>query len=327
MGDAGRDQHIDLVRFGYDAVSERYRGDDDRPPEHAAWLRSLSPRLPPRTDVLDLGCGCGVPVSRELTALGHEVVGVDLSDRQVERARRLVPQARFIRADATEISFDEGTFDAIVCLYMLIHVPLDRQERLLRRMRNWQRPGGVLLATVGARAWSGHDDWLGSGAPMWWSHADAGSYRRWLTAAGFATELQPPPVRVRFWVSGCARDRSARSNRRRTPRSARRATGCRRADGGSRPARAGRRRTSSRAGAVLCARPVPGGCRISWSGASPVRWPGTMLVGPGRGRGIGTRHQRLGMNRHRAQPPDASSVAADSAGPAHSQPSSRDRSG
>jgi SAM-dependent methyltransferase len=189
VGDAVRDQHIDLVRLGYDAVSERYRGDDDRPPEYAGWLRYLSSRLPPRAEVLDLGCGCGVPVSSELTALRHKVVGVDLSDRQVERARRLVPQARFIRADATEISFDDGTFDAIVCLYMLIHVPLDRQERLIYRMRNWLRPGGVLLATVGARAWSGHeDDWLGSGAPMWWSHADAASYRRWLTAAGFAIE-------------------------------------------------------------------------------------------------------------------------------------------
>jgi SAM-dependent methyltransferase len=189
MGDAGRDQHIDLVRLGYDAVSERYRADDDRPPEYAGWLRALTRRLPPRADVLDLGCGCGVPVSRELTARGHEVVGVDLSDRQVERARRLVPQARFICADATGISFGDAAFDAIVCLYMLIHVPLDRQERLLRRMRVWLRPGGVLLATVGATAWHGHeDDWLGSGAPMWWSHADAATYRRWLEAAGFTLE-------------------------------------------------------------------------------------------------------------------------------------------
>jgi SAM-dependent methyltransferase len=142
MGDAGRDQHIDLVRRGYDAVSEHYRGDDDRPPEYAGWLRSLSLRLPPRADVLDLGCGCGVPVSRELTALGHKVVGVDLSDRQVERARRLVPQARFIRADATEISFDEATFDAIVCLYMIKYRMAAKDtfqpiEAVARRARRW----------------------------------------------------------------------------------------------------------------------------------------------------------------------------------------------
>jgi SAM-dependent methyltransferase len=188
MGDESRD-HIDLVRVGYDAVSERYRGDDDRPPEYTAWLRSLAARLPSRADVLDLGCGCGVPVSRELTALDHQVVGVDLSDRQIERARRLVPQARFIRADATEITFPHATFDAVICLYMLIHIPLERQEPLLHRMRRWLRPGGVLLATVGTRAWTGHeDDWLGSGARMWWSHVDARTYRHWIAEAGFTIE-------------------------------------------------------------------------------------------------------------------------------------------
>ena len=107
MGEAVHDRNIDLVRLGYDAVSERYRADDDRPLEYTGWLRALSRRLPPCVDVLDLGCGCGVPVSRELTALGHKVVGVDLSQRQVERARLLVPHARFVRADATEISFEE----------------------------------------------------------------------------------------------------------------------------------------------------------------------------------------------------------------------------
>jgi SAM-dependent methyltransferase len=189
MGDAGHDQHIELVRLGYDAVSERYRGDDDRPPEYAAWLRVLSARLPPRARVLDLGCGCGVPVSRELAALRHDVVGVDLSTHQIERARRLVPQARFSHADATEISFPEATFDAVVCLYLLIHVPLHRQAPLIHQMHRWLRPGGVLVGTVGARAWSGHeDDWLSSGAPMWWSHADAATYRRWFTGAGFTID-------------------------------------------------------------------------------------------------------------------------------------------
>lgn len=188
MSDAGRYQ-VDLVRIGYDAVSERYRGDHDRPSAYGAWLQALTARLPAHADVLDLGCGCGVPVSRELGGLRHRVVGVDVSDRQIERARRLAPQARFLRADATEVSFPDAAFDAVVCLYMLIHVPLPLQESLLRRIHRWLRPGGVLLATVGATAWSGHeDDWLGSDARMWWSHADAATYRRWFTEAGFTIE-------------------------------------------------------------------------------------------------------------------------------------------
>jgi len=42
---------------------------------------------------------------------------VDISDVQIERARRLVPGATFIRADVTEIDFPAAGFDAVVCLY------------------------------------------------------------------------------------------------------------------------------------------------------------------------------------------------------------------
>ena len=32
------------------------------------------------------------------------------------------------------------------------------------------------------------ENWLGGGAPMWWSHADADTNRSWLTGAGFTVE-------------------------------------------------------------------------------------------------------------------------------------------
>jgi 2-polyprenyl-3-methyl-5-hydroxy-6-metoxy-1,4-benzoquinol methylase len=31
-------------------------------------------------------CGCGVPMARHLTALGHRVLGIDISRTQIERA-------------------------------------------------------------------------------------------------------------------------------------------------------------------------------------------------------------------------------------------------
>ena len=52
------------------------------------------------------------------------MTGVDLSEVQIERARQLVPRATFIRADATEVAFPTESFDAVVCLFALIHIPL-----------------------------------------------------------------------------------------------------------------------------------------------------------------------------------------------------------
>jgi 2-polyprenyl-3-methyl-5-hydroxy-6-metoxy-1,4-benzoquinol methylase len=179
----------DVVRRGYDAVSERYRADDDEPPEYLAWLADLRARLPSVASVLDLGCGCGVPISRTLADLGHDVVGVDISPVQVERARRLVPNARFIEADAASLAFAPGSFDAIVCLYMLIHLPHGEQQALIRNFGTWLKPGGVLVATVAATAWTGEEeDWLGGGERMWWSHPGADTYRHWLTTAGLVIE-------------------------------------------------------------------------------------------------------------------------------------------
>lgn len=175
----------ETVRTGYNALSLRYRGDDDTPAEYDRWLAELRDRLPGHRHVLDIGCGCGVPVARHLAADGHQVTGVDISDIQIERARQLVPSAAFIRADATEMDFPPGSFDAVTCLYALIHMPLDRQPRLLHNIARWLRPGGWLLATTGQDAWTGtQDNWLGGPAAMWWSHADAATYRSWLREAG-----------------------------------------------------------------------------------------------------------------------------------------------
>jgi SAM-dependent methyltransferase len=175
----------EIVRRGYDAVSERYRRDDDAPPEYATWTSSLLARLPPQSCVLDLGCGCGVPMARALTDHGHDVTGVDISAVQIERARQLVPAARFIRADVATLTFAPGSFSAIVCLYTLIHLPVEEQHALLHDIGTWPRPDGLLLTTVGATAWTGEEaDWLGSGKRMWWSHPDADTYRRWLAESG-----------------------------------------------------------------------------------------------------------------------------------------------
>ena len=176
---------VEQVRSGYNAVSWRYRGDDDPAHEYDTWLALLQKRIPSHGKVLDIGCGCGIPVARRLAAAGHQVTGVDVSDVQIERARRLVPGAVFFRTDATETGFPPGNFDAVVCLYALIHMPLDRQPRLLRDIARWLRPGGWLLATTGQDAWTGtEDNWLDGPATMWWSQADADSYRTWLGQAG-----------------------------------------------------------------------------------------------------------------------------------------------
>jgi cyclopropane fatty-acyl-phospholipid synthase-like methyltransferase len=117
--------------------------------------------------------------------MGFEVVGLDISHVQVERARRLVPTATFIEADMATWYSEPSAFDAIVSFYALIHVPLTDQQALFPRVRRWLRPGGLFMAIVGAQRWTGVEEYLG--APMFWDRvARSGELKR---------ERRVPPAR------------------------------------------------------------------------------------------------------------------------------------
>lgn len=180
-----------FVRRGYDILSRAYRADDAPEGEYAGWLDQLDSRLAPGSRVLDLGCGCGIPVARRL-ARRYDVTGVDISPVQIARARELVPDATFVCADMTALRLEDASFDAIVSFYALIHLPLAEQPALLQRLRGWLRPGGVFVATVGNGAWTGVEkNWLGvEGGDMWWSHPDFRTFRRWIADAGLRLELE-----------------------------------------------------------------------------------------------------------------------------------------
>jgi len=185
------DDETDLVRRGYDELSCLYRADDASAGRYAPWIAGLRSRLPPGGSVLDLGCGCGVPVARDLAAGGLAVTGVDISEVQIRRARELAPGAEFVRGDVTSVEFGLDSFDAVVSFFALIHLPLEDQPSLLKRIATWLRPGGLFLATTGYWAWTGaEENWLGGGVPMWWSHADVATYRAWITQAGLAIERE-----------------------------------------------------------------------------------------------------------------------------------------
>jgi SAM-dependent methyltransferase len=181
----------EIVRRGYDALSVRYDEAYGGESKYQPLLAELSGRLGAGSSVLDLGCGSGLPVARDLSAAGHRVTGVDFSEVQIARARRNAPAAGFVCADITTVEFEPASFDAIVSFFALIHVPLSEQPPLLARAAGWLRPGGLLVATTGYGAWTGlEENWLDGGAAMWWSHADAATYRDWITSAGLEIERE-----------------------------------------------------------------------------------------------------------------------------------------
>ena len=195
MPDANDDERAsrrDLVRRGYDAISHAYRSDDgaanagtdEHTDNYERWVDELAQLLAPSAKILDLGCGAGVPATRRLAKKNFEVLGLDISAVQIERARQLVPGATFEQADMVTWEHAPAAFDAVVSFYALIHVPLQDQQKLFPKIHRWLRRGGYLLAIVGFERWTGVEDYFGTA--MFWDHADRETYLAWLTEAGLA---------------------------------------------------------------------------------------------------------------------------------------------
>lgn len=159
-----RDPRTQIVADGYDAIGETFAvwreevvGDPRR-----EWEDELVARLEPGARVLELGCGPGTVETRRL-AQSFAVTGVDISPRQVERARAAIPEADFLCADFTELELPADSLDAAVAFYTLNHVPRELLAPLLASANGWLVPGGWLMVAFGTSdnpGWTG--EWLGA---------------------------------------------------------------------------------------------------------------------------------------------------------------------
>jgi SAM-dependent methyltransferase len=118
-------------------------------PEPWAWARRralLLRALRPGERVLDLGCGAGRFVAA-LRDAGADVVGVELAEAALERARRVAPGADLRRVEPDgSLPVGHGEIDLVWCSEVLEHVP--DTVAFLTEVRRVLRPGGRLLATV-----------------------------------------------------------------------------------------------------------------------------------------------------------------------------------
>jgi SAM-dependent methyltransferase len=72
--------------------------------------------------VLDVATGPGYVAGRA-QARGALPVGIDLAEGMLEAARRRHPDLRFVRADAEQLPFEDGSFEAVVGGFVINHLP------------------------------------------------------------------------------------------------------------------------------------------------------------------------------------------------------------
>jgi demethylmenaquinone methyltransferase / 2-methoxy-6-polyprenyl-1,4-benzoquinol methylase len=95
----------------------------------------------PGDRVLDACCGTG-DLALADRAAGGDVVGLDFSERMLERARRKAPDAEWVQGDAMALPFDDDAFDAVTVGFGIRNLP--DLEAGLRELARVTRSGGRL---------------------------------------------------------------------------------------------------------------------------------------------------------------------------------------
>jgi ubiquinone/menaquinone biosynthesis C-methylase UbiE len=96
--------------------------------------------------VLDVATGTGAQ-AREFARTAGEVVGIDLSDAMLRVARKKsrASNLRFQRADATELPFNDSTFD-IACISFALHeMPAPIRTRAIAEMARVTKTRGIVI--------------------------------------------------------------------------------------------------------------------------------------------------------------------------------------
>jgi SAM-dependent methyltransferase len=143
--------HESRTRKSYDTVAERYAAEigDELPgkPLDRALLDCLVELCgADHGPIADVGCGPG-HVTAYLASRGADVLGVDLSEKMIEVARRRNPALRFQVGSMTALPVPDGAWAGAVCAYSIIHVPADRRPTAYAELARAIVPGGWLLAS------------------------------------------------------------------------------------------------------------------------------------------------------------------------------------
>ncbi|MBT1070252.1 class I SAM-dependent methyltransferase [Pelotalea chapellei] len=107
---------------------------------------------------LDVGCGTGGRIIRQLEDQGFAVTGIDVSEEMIHLAIQNHPHASFLEQDICTWKTDRK-FDFIIAWDSIFHLPLQMHRPVVNKLCNLLEKNGVLIYTFGNATGEHTDRW------------------------------------------------------------------------------------------------------------------------------------------------------------------------
>lgn len=147
------------------------------------WLDRFAALLPQRAEILDLGCGPGVPIGRALVARGHALTGVDAAPEMIALFEKNLAGQEAIVADMRTLRL-QRRFDGVLAWNSFFHLSPAAQRGMFPVFREHTKSRAALMFTSGPA----FGEAIGAleGEPLYHASLEPDAYRALLAQTGFA---------------------------------------------------------------------------------------------------------------------------------------------
>lgn len=206
------------LKDSYDAIAEEYTSWSTKGAAiRLSYLNRLLDLLSPsHRDILEVGCGAGIPTIEKLLARDprFRITANDLSSAQIELGKKRLDlvcsgdadRVTWVQGDMMSLNFPDATFDVVLGFYCIQHLPRDEQVVMIRKVAAWLRPGGYMLLNFPADESENvvMTGWMGEKGWVYYSGWDTDKYRQILREAGLhlvLDEVKQDNVKAEFlWI-------------------------------------------------------------------------------------------------------------------------------
>ncbi|NHJ40571.1 MAG: class I SAM-dependent methyltransferase [Asgard group archaeon] len=188
------------IEESYDKMGETYHNFRDNE-KFNNELEKFADLLPVSGNVLDAGCGVGIPVSKFLVRRGFKVTGIDISRKMIDLAKQNVPEATFYQKNILTLDLPGNSFDGIICVYTLWHIPRAEHSFIISNFHRMIKENGLLVINTGVFESEGMSEFFGE--PMLWSNNNPKKTLNYVIDAGFSIIFEGVLKRgeeMQYWI-------------------------------------------------------------------------------------------------------------------------------
>jgi SAM-dependent methyltransferase len=152
------------TRLAYDRAAQKYhelfQNEMQEKEYDRRLLSSFAAHFREGALICDAGCGPSAHIGSYVSEKGLRVIGLDISNRCVELARRYNPRMDLVCGDIGGMPFEDGSLDGIISYYSIIHTPKKDISGIFDEFCRTLKTGGCLLIAVKAGATEGYQSQL-----------------------------------------------------------------------------------------------------------------------------------------------------------------------